>query len=83
MPPRKPPPPTAPAKPEASLHLNLLWVQAPEALLDQLLGDPTLRSRLVARPAPDLAAFPRKEQAKVVLRLQKLGQVPELIGGWL
>ncbi len=83
MPPRKPPAPQAPPpRPDASLHLNLLWIQAPPELLDQLLADPKFGSWLVARPSPDMAAFPRKEQAKLIQRLQKIGQVPEIIGGW-
>ena len=84
MPPRKTPLANLPpAKPDASLHMNLLWIQAPAGVLDDLLKDAVIELCLVARPAPDMAAFLKKDHTKLIQRLQKLDQVPQLIGSWV
>lgn len=72
-------PPKA-APPDKALHAGLLWLQAPEEIVEALLSG-ALGGAAVARPAPDLVAFSKRDQAKVVQRLQKLGHPPEIVAG--
>jgi hypothetical protein len=65
-----------------ALHVNLLWMQADDSTMELLLKDPTLSKLVVARPAPDMAAFRREDQEKLQARLQKLGHIPAITGRW-
>ena len=58
------------------VHRNLVWLRADEQRLDLVVADPTLRKHVVARPAPELAAFLPKARTLVLKRLEQLGQAP-------
>ena len=65
--------------PDRAVHVGLLWLEAPEEIVDALIAG-ALAAAVVARPSPELVAFHKRDQAKVVQRLQKLGHPPEIVG---
>jgi len=61
------------------VHRNLLWLRGEPALLDQIFADKTTGKLLVARPTPELCAVRVAARQQLLNRLERLGQVPEVV----